>query len=78
MFKSLLFTSPKSKVKTFPAIVGFTGFCVVDIDPDEADDIDSDGEVGLFDLVIMKDQFGRNDCDVNPCDADINGCGYAT
>ena len=35
-------------------------------------DLDSDGQVGIFDLSIMKAEFGRTDCDVNPCDADCN------
>jgi len=35
-------------------------------------DCNSDTKVELQDLVIMKGEFGRNDCDTNPCQADSN------
>ena len=38
-------------------------------------DFNRDGRVGLADLVIMKNEFLRTDCDVNPCHADCNGDG---
>ena len=36
-------------------------------------DCDNDAEVGLFDLIIIKGEYGRNDCNINPCQADIDG-----
>ena len=38
-------------------------------------DLDGDTEVGLFDLIILKNQYGRADCTINPCVADIDGDG---
>jgi hypothetical protein len=38
-------------------------------------DFNGDGRVGLTDIVIMRDEFSRSDCDVNPCQADCNGDG---
>ena len=38
-------------------------------------DCDYDTEVGLFDLIIMKGEYGRSDCAVIPCDADCNDDG---
>jgi hypothetical protein len=38
-------------------------------------DFNEDDRVGLADLVIMKDEFLRSDCGVNPCQADCNGDG---
>ena len=38
-------------------------------------DFDGDGVVDLFDLIIMKNEYGRTDCKVNPCDADVDGDG---
>ena len=35
--------------------------------------IDDDLEIGLFDLIIMKNEYGRSDCAQNPCQADIDG-----
>jgi thrombospondin type 3 repeat protein len=35
-------------------------------------DCDNDTEVGLFDLGIIKTEFGNSDCAVPPCDADLN------
>jgi hypothetical protein len=39
-------------------------------------DIDKDGVVGIFDLSIMKSEFGRTNCSINPlCLADANNDG---
>ena len=35
--------------------------------------LDDDIEVGLFDLIIMKNEYGRDDCNQNPCQADCDG-----
>ena len=37
--------------------------------------LDTDQEVGLFDLIITKDEYSRDDCNINPCQADIDGDG---
>lgn len=36
-------------------------------------DCNSDNKVNLADLVIMKEEFLREDCDVHPCQADCDG-----
>ena len=38
-------------------------------------DINQDGRVDLFDLVIMISEFIRDDCDINQCQADCNSDG---
>jgi Protein of unknown function (DUF1566) len=35
-------------------------------------DCDNDTQVGLFDLGIIKNEFGNSDCEVIPCDSDMN------
>ena len=34
--------------------------------------LDNDQEVGLFDLIIIKNEYGRSDCDTNICESDID------
>ena len=36
-------------------------------------DCNGDEKVCLADVVIMKQEFLREDCDINPCQADCNG-----
>ena len=38
-------------------------------------DCDNDTEVGLFDLIVMKGEYGRSDCAVTSCYADCNDDG---
>ena len=37
--------------------------------------LDDDLEIGLFDLIVIKTEYGRDDCAQNPCQADIDGDG---
>jgi hypothetical protein len=38
-------------------------------------DCDNDTQVGLFDLSLMKNEFGRNNCSTILCNADCNDDG---
>jgi len=38
-------------------------------------DCNGDGSVGFSDLILMKTEFSRNDCNITPCSADCNDDG---
>lgn len=38
-------------------------------------DFNNDTKVGILDLVMMKSEYGRNDCDLNFCQSDLNSDG---
>jgi hypothetical protein len=38
-------------------------------------DVNRDGRVDIDDLIIIKEEYFRNDCATNPCQADCNGDG---
>ncbi len=61
------------------------GFCIktqVDVNGNDIgdacdcySDLNGDGTVDIFDLLIMKNEYARNDCNTIPCQSDINGNG---
>ena len=44
--------------------------CRADIASSGSDD--PDGNVNIFDLILMKQEYSRPDCDTTPCLADLN------
>jgi hypothetical protein len=57
------------EVTTVNALYGSAGACAC------LTDLNGDDTVGLEDLVIMRVEYFKTDCDVNPCQADCNGDG---